>query len=296
MIGKVTTKEEVEIELSISNLIKAIPNYNQYFIVQDLDNCSDKNFNTFRPMYTAECDQFDEESKDLYQLIALYGGRTLKTFAVPYDFDFLKAFKHVLKGISLLEAQGICHMDLHYGNIVRDVKGTMRIFDYGMSFVGDTVSQTYVKQFLGYYSPIYDQIPPEFTILMAIADGITIPVAISDCLTRKKIIPMAQNLLGVGMSLGEQEDSLREYIQSPGMYEMMARRPLEFFRNNWRKIDVWSVGGVFLRVLQRCFLSPHFIETQWKKDGPLVRTVLKGLLQCNPHRRLSAKEALEKLG
>ncbi len=298
VIGKLTTKREVEDELVITEAIQKIPNYTSYFIVQELDNCSTANFDRMRPTYAPDCDHYQESSsKELYQLLSTYGGIDMHKYNPDSSFNFMDALKQVLKAVAVLEEHGICHTDLHSGNLVRDVRGKIRIIDYGMAFLGDNVSESYVDEYLKktHYSPEYNQIPPEFTVAMAVHNGIPLSRAISECIHGKPIITKAQNDLGIGMTLVEQERHLREFFQIPGMYELMTKEPLEFFKLFWRKVDVWSVGALFLKILKKLLLSPHFIEMQWKANGVVIRTVLKGLLQANPNLRLSPHEALAKL-
>ena len=298
LIGKVTTKrDETEVELSISNLLKAIPNYSSYFIVQELDNCTPKNFAQFRKTYAANCPQIkDSPDADLEQLLSFHGGTDLHRLSFPSNFQMLSSMRHVLKGVKMMMDQGICHSDLHSGNIVRDLRGTLRILDFGAAFLGDTVSEDFVKQYLTWYSPIYDQQPPEFTVVNAIHDGVSLQYAITEIMRGKKIIATAQNYLGWGMGVDEQEDALRYFFYNGEHYALAKENPTEFFHRFWRKIDVWGVGNVFVKVLKKSLLSPHFIETQWKKDGPTIKLVLKGLLQCDPTQRLSVERALELLG
>lgn len=293
VIGKITTKDEVETELEISTIIKKIPNYSSYFIIQVLDSCSVSNFKQLRPVYSPECEQYaDSKNTNLDQLLSLHGGIDLHKLQVHGSFPFLNTLRHVLKGVSLLEEQGLCHSDLHSSNIVRDIRGTARIIDFGMSFLGDTISPTYVRSYLNIYATKFDQQPPEFTVLNGIHTGVSLDYCINEVGQGKKIITSAQNHLGLGMSVDEQTNWMREFFRTPGVYTMAKQDPVAFFKQFWRKMDVWGIGGIFLKLLIKLMLSPLFVETQWKTDGNTIRTVLKGILQSNPNRRLSAKEAL----
>ena len=298
LIGKVTTKrDETDVELSISNLVSAIPNYSSYFIVQEIDNCTPSNFAQLRKTYATSCPQIkDSADTDLTQLLSFHGGTDLHRLQFPSNFQMKSSLRHVLQAVQLLQKQGICHSDLHSGNLVRDIRGTLRILDFGSAFLGDTVSENFVKRYLTWYSPIYDQQPPEFTVLNAIHDGVNVNYAITEIMRGKKLIAIAQNYLGWGMGLDEQEDALRNFFRTEDHYAIARENPVEFFHRFWRKIDVWGVGDVFVKVLKKSLLSPHFIETQWKQDGPTIKLVLKGLLQCDPTQRLSVEKALELLG
>jgi hypothetical protein len=52
---------------------------------------------------------------------------------------------------------------------------------------------------------------------------------------------------------------------------------------------------MFLNILEKSFLKPTFINTIWKNHSGVIRTVLKGLLQSDPTKRMTAAEALELL-
>jgi len=67
-----------------------------------------------------------------------------------------------------------------------------------------------------------------------------------------------------------------------------------FFHKYWRVWDSWAVGIIFMRLLEKSLLIPSF-RSVWTEHGPLIRTVLKGLLEVDPRKRLSGIDAAELL-
>ena len=76
-VGKVLKKRDAEIELSIAELVRAIPGWSRYYLVQELDSCSERNFARLRRDYESQCRIYKLASDDsLTQLLSPYGGST----------------------------------------------------------------------------------------------------------------------------------------------------------------------------------------------------------------------------
>jgi len=287
LVGKVISKEHALIELSMATLVKAIPGWQRYYIVQEEDECSTKNFAKAREEYT-NCKMLGKtENKNLTQLISVFGGTTFLRSMIGPTFDYLGTFRHMLEGISKLEEQGICHYDLKENNILVDSKGTLRIIDFGSAFVGDQVNTSNLWLHQYNFAPEYAPQPPELSLQNAIHDGLPIHESIHDIITRKKVFQLIENILGV--SVEKSEDELRNF-----WHDEDENWPL-FFKKYWRTWDSWAIGVIFLKLLQKMFLHEYFVKQVWVPYAIVIRNVLKGMLQCNPKNRLTASEALKTL-
>ena len=126
----------------------------------------------------------------------------------------------------------------------------------------------------------------------------SIEFSIQQTIEKKKMYEMAQSLLGMNES--EQEESLRRFWNEErdtlGYYTEKPEKKIwvPFFQKYWRVWDSWAVGILFLKILQKSFLLPSFGK-QWNRHGDTIRRILKGLLQSNPKKRLTAASALELL-
>ena len=286
-VGKIIRLKNAEVELSIASIVKGIPGWERYFIVQEKDNCTAQNFKNFREAYEEECKTLRRRAdKELVQLLSPYGGTTLHSLAITNDFDYLGAFRHMLEGVSKLAKQGICHYDLHEGNILVDHRGTMRLIDFGAAFVGDAVSEETIWRHQYSFSPEYSPQPPELSIQNALNENVPLSFAIHKTFQQKKEFSIASSLLGQR----GQEDAMFNFWRSE--FSSTSQWPT-FFHKYWRTWDSWAVGVIFLKLLRKSFLLSSFTHTVWPKHGFTIRTVLKGLLEVDPRRRLTADTALK---
>lgn len=291
-VGKVIKAKYAELELEVAPLIEAIPGWKRYFIIQEEDNCSVKNFAEIRKTYERNCKVIQDAADiNLVQLISPYGGRTLFDTAIDASFDFLGAFTHVLEGVGLLIGQGICHWDIKDNNILVDSAGTLRFIDFGQSFLGDMVTDADIRRHQYDFDPSYWPQPPEMSVQNAIHNKKPISIGIAITIQKKSTFRLMESMLGVPRAKAEED--LRQFWSQQEEYTGESWVP--FFKAYWRTWDGWAVGAVFLRILQKCFLQKSFVEGVWKKHGIVIRHVLKGLLEADPRKRLLPAGALRLL-
>ena len=288
MVGKIIRKTNAKIELEAASLVQGIPGWQRYYIIQEKDNCDTKNFQELREVYEDDCKTL-RKAKDssLIQLLSPYGGRSFHSLAITSSFDFMRNLRHMLEGIELLEKQGICHYDLHEGNILVDNRGTFLIIDFGAAFVGDTISEESILKHIYSFQPDYPPQPPELSVQNGLQEGLTYHIAIQQTIIQKKIFKMKERLLGVPIS--DDYRALDNFWKNDHTWK--GDNWIAFFHSYWQRWDSWAVGVMFLKVLEKCFLIPSFMNI-WKEKGEVIRTVLKGLLEVDPRRRMSPKDAL----
>ena len=312
-VGKIIRKKDTDIELSIATLVKAINGWENYYVLQDEDNCSTQNFTKLRPMYASQCRVYTEsENSELVQLLSPFSGNPVYGLNATKisSIDYIGSLKHLLTAVTKLNYQGICHFDLHENNILVDASGTMRIIDFGSAFLGDATTDSVVRRHVYDFSPKFPPQPPELAVQNGIYSGMDIETALEQTVKQKRVYILASKLLGVSV-----ESSLRElrdfwsYNTTKYMSETLttqcytsscSRKKKEiswvpFFKTHWRSWDSWAIGVMFLNLLEKSFLNYNFINTVWKNNSSKIRTVLKGLLHSNPIKRLTAEEALDLL-
>jgi serine/threonine protein kinase len=283
-VGKIVRKKNTEIELSIATLVKGIPDWEKYYVLQSEDSCTTKNFTNFRKVQETQCRVYTEsENDELTQLVSPFAGTPVYKMDVS-EIHYMAAFKHVLTAVAKLSKQGICHFDLHENNILVN-KGVLRLIDFGSAFLGDETTEQVVRRHVYDFSPKFPPQPPELSVQNALYAGLDIRLALEQTVKQKHVYSLAYKLLGMNKDL-----ALRD------LREFWSRQPLgswvPFFKENWRSWDSWAVGVMFLNILEKCFLKPTFLNTVWKAHSGLIRTVLKGLLCSDPTKRMTAAEAL----
>lgn len=289
-VGKVMQAKYADLELEVVPLVEAIPGWKRYFIIQEEDQCASKNFAEIRKTYERNCKVLSDSADiNLVQLISPYGGRTLFDTPIDASFDFVDALEHVLEGVSLLTAQGICHFDIKDNNILVDAAGTLRLIDFGQSFLGDETTEAVVKRHQYDFDPKYWPQSPEMSVQNAIHNHRHLRQAIPLTIQQKSTFKLMENILGVPAIHAETE--LRRFWVEQSEYKGDSIWS-PFFKAYWRTWDSWSVGAVFLRILQKCFLQKSFVEGTWKQHGITIRHVLKGLLEADPRERLLPAGAL----
>jgi len=290
-VGKIIKTKNSKVELSMSTLVKAIPGWTRYYVLQENDDCDSKNFDAHREVYGRLCKVYGSaEDSQLSQLISPYAGSTVRSMSLTPSFDFIGSLRHVLEGVSELNAQGICHYDLHDGNILVDFRGTFRIIDFGAAFLGDEVDDAVVKKHTYVFSPDFQPEPPELSIQHGLSGGLQLTNALEQTMARKREFALAHRL--IGLSSVAQRRELIEFWLHEDTWDGASWTP--FYRKYWRKWDSWAVGVLFLHILSKCFLMPRFFEV-WPMEGVRIKTVLKGLLRSNPNDRMTASEALKAL-
>ena len=283
-VGKIVRKKNTEIELSIATLVRGIPDWQEYYILQSEDSCSTQNFTKLRGAHAGQCRVYsDSENSELTQLLSPFAGTPVYRMDVS-DIEYMAALKHLLTAVTKLNAQGICHFDLHENNVLVN-KGVLRIIDFGSAFLGDETTDKVVQRHVYDFSPKFPPQPPELSVQNALYAGMDMKLALEQTVKQKHVYTVAYKLLGMNPQAGLKD--LREFwsTRETGSW-------VPFFKENWRSWDSWAVGVMFLNILEKCFLKPTFIHTVWKVNSGVIRTVLKGLLCSDPTKRMTADEAL----
>ncbi len=289
LVGKILPKEDVGAELSLNTLIRSIPKYEDYYILPEIENCSARNFYLARDDYAGECKLYQrKKNSELTQLVSPYGGVALHKVAFHSDFDYMKSFKHLLRGIKQLHEKGIVHFDLHMANVLLDYTGTLRIIDFGISFSVFNITKALVDEHQVNFSPGYAVEAPDLTMQRAVYDGVNIERALQMLMNEKKVLHIAAVLLG--LSLEEQKESLRRFCYEDR--SMLEEDWINFYKTYGFKWDTWCVGMIFTYILQDMLLQPKFIQKVWLTEKGKIRAALRSLLQTDPRKRATAVEAL----
>lgn len=308
-VGKLVSLRDADIELRVGALVKGIPDWEKYYIVQEKDDCDAENMQHIRREYHDECKIFQKnKTGNIIQIVSTYGGKTLISSHPMSGFNYLESFRHILEGVDRLQDQGICHHDLKDNNITVDENGTLRIIDFGAAFMGDNVKVDGIKHKgimshkLFYFYPEYNTFSPEYTIMCGLkkvldkSDNFDLSLLdiYNETLDKKPIFGLMATFLNINratckksliefwnytFNLWKHKDSVNENKWD------------EFVRTYWRTWDTWAVGVIYLKLLKNLLLNPNFIDGVWKKHATTIKKVFHGLLEVDPRKRLSAKDA-----
>jgi serine/threonine protein kinase len=291
-VGKLIRMKNAKIELSISTLVKSIPGWSKFYVVQERDDCTSKDMALLRNTYEDECKVFEEsEDTELMQLLSPFAGSPLSGLGLTPSFDYMENFEHILEAVALLNQQGICHFDLHENNVLIDTKGDFRIIDFGAAFLGDQTDEACVKRHVYVFSPDFPPLPPEVIMHHGISNDLTMKETLEQIMKKKVSFKVIQNILGIRVE--EQESQIRNFWAKDDTWK--GDSWVAFYKKYWRTWDSWAVGVLFLDLLKKCMLMPSFIEKTWTLHGAAIKEVLRGCLDSNPLTRLTAMQALRTL-
>jgi serine/threonine protein kinase len=293
-VGKIIRKTNTDIELSIATLVMGIQGWEDYYVINVEDDCTTRNFAKLRETYSKQCRVYiDSENSELTQLISPFSGTPVYRLDMITikNFDYMASFKHLLRGVAKLNNQGICHFDLHENNVLVNNNGVMRIIDFGSAFLGDEVNESVARRHIYDFSPKFPPQPPEVTVQNGLYTGMNFENAMIQAIRQKRVYIIANKLLGLDPKVSLEE--LKDFWSYHPWDSYHKEGWVPFFKEHWRSWDSWAVGVMFLNLLEKSFSNYNFVNTIWKEDSLVIRTVLKGLLHSDPTKRLTAEEALK---
>jgi serine/threonine protein kinase len=309
-VGKITIRMDGKQEIEAANAIRRIPLATNYFILPEPESCEPQDLNK-QTEKKSELDlcfapgKTQLDYKDAIQIFEPFGG-TMPFYKVmqtsdlgPQRFDFFAFFRHMLEAGSTLLIAGVCHYDLHPGNILVDDKGVARILDFGMSFTkesirNDLLANRWKVLVFGQEQQISPHIlnsePPEITVMTAIREQeYRFEDALKYTIVGKPIFRSLEKIYGISRVSSANE--LRSFWQTSQVSqdEDWAR----FWQLYWPGYDAWALGAISLSLLQMLIVNPAFTTSDaWKQRQGAIRTALRGLLEPSPRKRLDCIEAL----
>jgi len=291
-LGKLASQKNAAHEVEVSNELVSIPDVDLYFVRTRDGECSKEELDTYYTQYKGTCEFLNTiREKNLDQVLTPYAGVTVRDYPFKGSFPFLEQLKHCLTGLKHLHAIGYGHFDIHSANILIDSKGVMRYIDFGKSYKGDSMTMADVGHFKYPFTPEFNWQPPEFALMNAIQKGVDQTEALRTVVEKKGAFRLTESMLGLRVE--SQSAELQEFWK----YSSSAQEKdwVLFFKLYWRKLDVWSLGVVFLEILKVLFHHESFVKEVWPRDSVRSIAVLKGMLQANPRERFSVEQCLAAL-
>lgn len=310
-VGKITLERFADQEIQVANRIRRIPLARNYFLLPEPESCDLKAEEQQKDPGIQECrDDFasheDElELSEMKQIVMPFGGTTpfyelfRKQSLHPKQFDFLHFIRHMLEAGSILLLSGVCHFDIHPGNMLIDNHKVVRILDFGLSFPTSSISQTtldgrWKRLRFGYeenagHPANHNSEPPEITVMNAIRrNEFSVEKAVSLTILGKQVFGDMEKYLGIS-----KESSRDDLIQFWTTSDLAKKRDfVKLWKIYWPGFDAWSVGCILIETLTNLVLLPEFIKGPFATKKTSVLATLRGLLDPNPRDRLDCIEAL----
>jgi serine/threonine protein kinase len=301
-IAKLTEDIDATQEINIGNELRDAPLAANYFVLADPESCSVKPVEKQTDEDIDDCNFLDRVDLQFTKQIYMnYGGKALYQINIhPSQFNLFKFMVHMLEAAGTLLLSGICHYDIHPGNIVVDKQGAFRLIDFGMAFKGPTITKTVIDlrwKVLRFGTPehtehwISNQEPPEITIINAVANNeFPLEAAIQKTIYTKNIFgQLAKPMFGIS------RQNQIERFEKFWMTSKACREEnwVKFFKLYWSVFDSWALGTLFFTYLQKQLSFYQFTSSDaWKTKQVPIQAALRGMMDINPRNRLDAIEAL----
>jgi len=290
-LGKITEPIDFVIEMTAAKILT--PLGLPYFILPDINSSCVPDMKQ-RDKELAKCKMIkqDADLEKVIQFTMPYAGRTLFSRIVDYDFlrgrlRFFDMMLQLLEAGAYLISASYVHFDISINNVVINDKGQTALIDFGQSFSSKTITPAVLELRRKVYDPISITEPPEITLSQApdqAADNINYVIE------RKEIFSLAQKVLGIKRV--QQAAELRDFWVSSRAAK--SGDWLTLWKLYWPTFDSWGVGGCLLQALDPLLYKREFVDSpMWRRHGATIKSILRGMLQANPRKRLDCVEALK---
>jgi serine/threonine protein kinase len=284
MISKLMMDEEAEVEWAISEKIRKIPLWKNYFSVSETMCHLDPK--QTEPDLKTKCEVIKNIAPEQLRVLQMpFAGKPIYNHRIPTNFNLLTFITHILEGGALLLLGNIIHFDLHPGNILIDNHQTPRIIDFNLSMVSDVSipeSQLSYRYSRNFHLP---QQPPDYTAVIGINQHKEIGRIVRN-IEEKKIIKDIKVLLNI-----PRDTVINEILQISNKNSFISRGDiLGWFYKYWTKIDSWAFGTYFVDMLTIHSITPQIGNALRKY--PKIKRVLRGLCEVDPEKRWDSIQAL----
>jgi len=199
--------------------------------------------------------------------------------------NYKRIFIHLLEGGAIYQNAGYVHNDIHMGNILVDDAGVARYIDFGLAFRTDSV-KTWGDSNLGTeFKPKYFMQAPEVHAWRMYLGGIRLADGVS---ILKELHPEYRQMEQQFPTRKDAVTALRDLM----IHEAHDSGAL-FIRKYAKKFDSWRIGLCMWLFWNDMLMSGIMTGiTPLYQERDLIRSVLSGLTEFDPRKRLTMTEAL----
>jgi len=297
-IDKIMAAKHAILEFNIGRRVQQLPNWKKYYIVPDVM-CEPEPKSYQVDKNIDDCATVDKSDwKDLRILRMNYGGKSLQEFKINiHEFNFLEFAISLLEAVALLTLNGICHMDLHDGNVL--VLGSrVHLIDFNLAIHAPTEVDLEKRLYHNYQQNLVQQ-PPDYLLVNAqsrIEEGDTrvprLPQIIDELVEKKVIFRKERSILGI--TKPDQERPLLEFLKKSRVVK--TGDLAGWFKIYWRTIDSWAAGTLLIDLISRLSLWPEYkLPPPFATPKAKGMQMLRKLCEPNPLHRYDAVQALHEL-
>ena len=285
MISKLMMDEEADVEWAISEKIRKIPLWKNYFSVSETICHLDPKQTD--PDLKTKCQVIKHIAPEQLRVLQMpFAGKPVYNHTIPANFDLIAFMTHILEAGSLLLLANIIHFDLHSGNILIDNHEVPRIIDFNLSMAADVSipeSQLSYRYSRNFHLP---QQPPDYTAVIGINQHKEIS-KITRNIEEKKIIKDMKVLLNI-----PRDTVIHEILRICNKNSFINRGDiLGWFYKYWTKIDSWAFGTYFIDMITIHSMTPQISKT-FTKHYTKLRKLLYSLCEVDPEKRWDCIQAL----
>lgn len=286
-LSKIILTEYAKREDAVSELIRKIPLWKNYFVVSETM-CEPAPLQTDNDLRT--CPVLQQKPLSQFRLLFMpFGGDSLQVHRFSLSsFNFLSFAQHFLEAGAILNLFGIVHRDIHSGNILVDKEDVPRIIDFNLAIFTETDRLT--NQLLHQYNYKLTQEPPDSTLVNAIKLGYNAKRVISSIVTKKPILKKIRSLFSI--SIQEMQEQLTSFYEKSK--SIKQGEDAKWFKVYWRFIDSWAIGVNLVEMIHKLSLFPEFAPIL-KRAEPTLFPILRRLCAVNPLDRIDCVQALYQL-
>jgi serine/threonine protein kinase len=283
-VSKAQLIKHSESEMQITKKIREIPSWRYYFIVPEEEICNP----TVRNMdLLHKCEPMQEADRTNIGIYHMkYGGVPIGSANIELNKFNIKFFlKHLLEAVDRLHSKNLVHADLHSGNILIDDKYIPRIIDFGQMTAMNEMDEDKILRTFYVFDEGYEQMPVECLLFSGKKKyaNTDFRVILKHTFRMRRVFKELSTILNY--SIEKQIEDLTSWWISINQ----STDPTEFWKQVAPTFDVWSVGVITLHLISKFTLWPKY-----KIDEDVVN-VLRKICSLNPHKRWSAKKALDSL-
>lgn len=277
-------------EIDISNRIKNIPNYKNYFIVIE-SSCPIKRKNMKRSSMMSQCELMKKNTELKNNYVLLYANYISSVELADYletnklsIYNFIRLFIDIRERIDMMTKYKIVHNDLHFGNILRSKEtGNLYIIDFGLSICTEyyykdgELNYNYLRDVIFNYSPSWNWWTLEYHLLgYLIHIGNLSEKAIRD--TVKEYMDNHRIIPQISADFGKEFEKrlLHYFLKYSKMEKEESIKELLTFSHTW---DYYKIALHFLKCMQVYHLN-----------NDVLKMFLINLISPNPEKRPSILE------
>ena len=296
-VGKLTSEDDIKAETKAYDALSKIKDYQYYFILPEKDlTCVPKILENQIDNDLSKCDFLKEANPDkkVFQLAMPYGGKDLYSVSLSQKdhIDFFQYFKHLLEAGSLMLLNGFVHFDIYSKNIMIDNHNIPRLIDYGQSFLRKDISlETIFDRWKELKPELSATEPPEITFLTAMHDPhyYSFEKTLKYVMPQKRIFNVIEKVLNIPVKT--QIYNLGNFFKTSLAFH--NRDYEKFWRLYYTGFDSWSIGVMFVQILNKLIYSFNFVESsEWKLKKRVILNILRKMTNSNPKERIDCVEAL----